>query len=334
VPSCLIHDYYYAFFGVLAAVALAWLWAVGVLRRVARGWNDWAVQNGFTYMIGAIIACVAILGNMEKLAILLFIPYIVDFFLKARSRMKAEEFAKIYNLDVVVIPTNRPLVRVNHNDVVFKSQREKLNAVADEIAELHKIGRPVLVGTTSIEKSEAVSSLLKKRGIPHQVLNAKPMYAEREAEVVAQAGRGGMGEVYRADDLRLGQTVALKFLPALRGRNPEDLAQHHREVRIARQISHPNVCRVFDIGDADGVLHLLPGQAEHPPSDDRRCVGHQRGMVPAALADARHADVAQPHGEVPPEQTWELESIFPSSQLWCHAGRCSSRSRWVLWNAR
>jgi preprotein translocase subunit SecA len=102
---------------------------------------------------------------------------------------EAEEFAKIYNLDVVVIPTNRPLVRVNHNDVVFKSLREKLNAVADEIAELYKIGRPVLVGTTSIEKSEAVSSLLKKRGIPHQVLNAKPMYAEREAEVIAQAGR-------------------------------------------------------------------------------------------------------------------------------------------------
>jgi preprotein translocase subunit SecA len=102
---------------------------------------------------------------------------------------EAEEFAKIYNLDVVVVPTNRPLVRVNHNDVVFKSLREKLNAVADEIAELYKLGRPVLVGTTSIEKSEAVSSLLKRRGIPHQVLNAKPMYAEREAEIVAQAGR-------------------------------------------------------------------------------------------------------------------------------------------------
>src|SRR5512137_2104154 len=102
---------------------------------------------------------------------------------------EAEEFAKIYNLDVVVIPTNQPLVRVNHNDVVLKTLREKLNAVADEIAELYKVGRPVLVGTTSIEKSEAVSSLLKRRGIPHQVLNAKPMYAEREAEVVAQAGR-------------------------------------------------------------------------------------------------------------------------------------------------
>jgi len=102
---------------------------------------------------------------------------------------EAAEFAQIYNLDVMVIPTNRTLVRMNHNDVVYKTQKEKLNAVADEIAELHKIGRPVLVGTTSIEKSEALSALLKRRGIPHQILNAKPMYAEREAEIVAQAGR-------------------------------------------------------------------------------------------------------------------------------------------------
>jgi len=102
---------------------------------------------------------------------------------------EAAEFAQIYNLDVVVVPTNQPLVRQNHNDVVYKTQREKLNAVVEEIAELYKIGRPVLVGTTSIEKSEAVSALLKRRGIPHQILNAKPMYAEHEAEVVAQAGR-------------------------------------------------------------------------------------------------------------------------------------------------
>jgi preprotein translocase subunit SecA len=102
---------------------------------------------------------------------------------------EAAEFAQIYNLDVMVIPTNRPLIRTNHNDVVYKTLREKLNAVADEIQELYKIGRPILVGTTSIEKSEALSALLKRRGVPHQVLNAKPMYAEREAEIVAQAGR-------------------------------------------------------------------------------------------------------------------------------------------------
>jgi preprotein translocase subunit SecA len=102
---------------------------------------------------------------------------------------EAAEFAQIYNLDVMVIPTNRTLIRLNQNDVVYKTQKEKLNAAADEIAQMYKLGRPVLVGTTSIEKSEALSSLLKRKGIPHQVLNAKPMYAEREAEVIAQAGR-------------------------------------------------------------------------------------------------------------------------------------------------
>ncbi|HYL79222.1 MAG TPA: preprotein translocase subunit SecA, partial [Candidatus Acidoferrum sp.] len=129
---------------------------------------------------------------------------------------EAAEFAQIYNLDVMVIPTNRPLIRVNQNDMVYKSQKEKLNAVADEIAELYKVGRPVLVGTTSIEKSEDVSSLLKRRGIPHQVLNAKPMYAEREAEVVAQAGR------FKA--VTISTNMAGRGTDILLGGNPKFLA--------------------------------------------------------------------------------------------------------------
>ncbi|MCX5736863.1 MAG: preprotein translocase subunit SecA, partial [candidate division NC10 bacterium] len=129
---------------------------------------------------------------------------------------EAEEFARIYNLDVVVIPTNVPLARVNHNDVVFKTQREKLSAVADEIAEMYKVGRPVLVGTTSIEKSEAVSTLLKKRGIPHQVLNAKPMYAEREAEVIAQAGR--------LKSVTISTNMAGRGTDILLGGNPKSMA--------------------------------------------------------------------------------------------------------------
>jgi preprotein translocase subunit SecA len=100
---------------------------------------------------------------------------------------EAAEFAKIYNLDVIVVPTNRPLIRTNHPDVVYKTDREKYDAVVEEIAELHKSGRPVLVGTTSIEKNEKLSTLLKRKGIPHEVLNAK--HHEREAEIVAQAGR-------------------------------------------------------------------------------------------------------------------------------------------------
>ncbi|MGH7394444.1 MAG: preprotein translocase subunit SecA, partial [Candidatus Methylomirabilales bacterium] len=100
---------------------------------------------------------------------------------------EAAEFAQIYNLDVVVVPTNCLLLRTNHPDVIFRTVKEKYAAVVDEIAELYEEGRPVLVGTTSIEKSEAISALLKRRGIPHHVLNAK--YHEKEAEIVAQAGR-------------------------------------------------------------------------------------------------------------------------------------------------
>jgi preprotein translocase subunit SecA len=100
---------------------------------------------------------------------------------------EAAEFKKIYNLDVMVIPTNRPLIRTNYPDAIYKTEREKFNAVAREIEELHGMGRPVLVGTVSIDKSERLSKLLKKRGIPHHVLNAK--HHEKEAEIIAQAGR-------------------------------------------------------------------------------------------------------------------------------------------------
>ncbi|MGC2064012.1 MAG: preprotein translocase subunit SecA [Thermodesulfovibrionales bacterium] len=100
---------------------------------------------------------------------------------------EAEEFAKIYNLDVVVVPTNRPMVRADHADMVYKTEKGKFNAVLNEIEELNKKGQPVLVGTISIEKSELLSSLLKKKGIRHAVLNAK--YHEKEAEIIVQAGR-------------------------------------------------------------------------------------------------------------------------------------------------
>ncbi|PIF02892.1 MAG: preprotein translocase subunit SecA [Desulfococcus sp.] len=102
---------------------------------------------------------------------------------------EAAEFKKIYDLDVVVIPTNRPMIRKDFPDVIYKTKREKYNAVLDEIVALHKKGQPVLVGTISIEVSEELGRKLKKRGVPHTVLNAK--HHSREAEIVAQAGRPG-----------------------------------------------------------------------------------------------------------------------------------------------
>ena len=100
---------------------------------------------------------------------------------------EAEEFKKIYNLDVVVIPTNKPMVRKDNADLVYATEAEKFNAVADEIAEKYKTGQPVLVGTVSVEKSERLSGILKKKGIPHSVLNAKNN--AKEAQIIANAGQ-------------------------------------------------------------------------------------------------------------------------------------------------
>ena len=126
---------------------------------------------------------------------------------------EAEEFRKIYNLDVVVIPTNVPLIRTNYPDVIYKTEDEKFRAVVQEIKELNQSGHPVLVGTISIEKSERLSQLLKKQGVQHNVLNAK--HHEREAEIIAQAGRVGAVTLStnmagRGTDILLGGN--LKFL--------------------------------------------------------------------------------------------------------------------------
>jgi preprotein translocase subunit SecA len=102
---------------------------------------------------------------------------------------EAEEFRHIYGLDVVVIPTNRPMIRIDHEDLIYKTEKAKFKAVVEEIKERHRKGQPVLVGTISIEKNEMLSRMLSKEGIPHQVLNAKNH--ELEAQIIAQAGRLG-----------------------------------------------------------------------------------------------------------------------------------------------
>ncbi|SFE00957.1 preprotein translocase subunit SecA [Succiniclasticum ruminis DSM 9236] len=129
------------------------------------------------------------------------------------AKTEEQEFQKIYGLDVVVIPTNKPMIRTDYPDVIYKTKAAKYRAVVKEIVELHKSGRPVLVGTTSITQSEDLSALLKKQGIPHNVLNAK--YHEKEALIVADAGQPGQVTIAtnmagRGTDIVLGEGVAEK----------------------------------------------------------------------------------------------------------------------------
>ena len=126
------------------------------------------------------------------------------------AKTEEQEFQKIYGLDVVVIPTNRPMIRIDYPDVIYKTKKSKYAAAADDIAECHKTGRPVLVGTTSIQQSEELSDVLKRRGIKHSVLNAK--FHEKEAEIIADAGQYGAVTIAtnmagRGTDIVLGEGV-------------------------------------------------------------------------------------------------------------------------------
>jgi preprotein translocase subunit SecA len=144
------------------------------------------------------------------------------------AETEAAEFEKIYKLEIVVIPTNKPMLRLENPDVVFRTEKEKFKAAADDIGKLHETGQPVLVGTVSIEKSERLSAILTRNKIPHVVLNAK--HHEREAEYVAQAGRSGT--------VTIATNMAGRGTDILLGGNPDFMArQELAKKNKARAIS-------------------------------------------------------------------------------------------------
>ena len=184
---------------------------------------------------------------------------------------EAAEFDKIYKLDVVVIPTNRDMVRKDEHDVIYRTEREKFDAVVEEIVELYEKKQPVLVGTISIEKSEYLGQLLKKRGVPHVVLNAK--YHEQEATIVAQAGQPGRMTIAtnmagRGTDILLGGNPEYLAKQRSKGKTPEEYEKLLEEAKAECAAAHEEVI-------AAGGLHII-GTERH---ESRRIDNQLRGRA-------------------------------------------------------
>lgn len=187
---------------------------------------------------------------------------------------EAEEFAKIYNLDVVVIPTNKPMIRKDYPDVIYKTERAKFNAIVKEVEECHLRGQPVLVGTTSIEKSEILSHMLRKKGIKHTVLNAK--YHEKEAEIVAQAGRLGAVTIAtnmagRGTDIVLGGNPEGLLIDFIRNKKDYSEEEYKKELQRLRETCEKERQEVVRLGG----LHII-GTERH---EARRIDNQLRGRA-------------------------------------------------------
>jgi len=222
---------------------------------------------------------------------------------------EATEFYKIYKLDVVAIPTNRPLRRVNHPDTIFASEKEKWQAVVDEVRKVHRTGRPVLVGTTSVENSEKLSGMFDRSGIKHEVLNAK--FVERESEIVAQAGRRGA--------VTIATNMAGRGTDILLGGNPEIQAWATLKANFNSRLDVPPEVWRDTVGPLEGPMKDEGRKLVEPPSTLDLAKTIQKCKDPEKLAklideatdyEIRYPDVlAERRGVTDPEEAKQLEEL-------------------------
>ncbi len=198
------------------------------------------------------------------------------------AETEAAEFDKIYKLDITVIPTNKPMLRVDASDIVYRTIKEKYKAVAEDIATVHETGQPILVGTTSIEKSELLSQTLQRKGVKHVVLNAK--FHEREAEIVAQAGRYGM--------VTIATNMAGRGTDIILGGNPDFMTRQELVKKgLARAISVAEGA-INPMAPAGFLRFYYQGQEFETLESDWQDVS----AVHTAAVDAEHAKVIEAGG--------------------------------------
>ncbi|MDZ4723835.1 MAG: preprotein translocase subunit SecA [candidate division Zixibacteria bacterium] len=247
------------------------------------------------------------------------------------AETEAGEFFDIYKLDVMVIPTNQNMIRADQNDEIYRTRREKYNAIVEEITENHKAGRPVLVGTVSVEVSETLSRMLKRGGIPHNVLNAKQH--QREAEIVANAGKSGAVTIAtnmagRGTDIKLGPGVVEAGGLHILGTERHESRRIDRQLRGRAGRQGDPGSSLFFLSLEDDLMRLFGGDRLGSIMDR---LGIEEGEVIAHKMVTRAIERAQKKVEVQNfsirKRTLEYDDVMNVQRKWIYERRLSALER-------